>query len=234
MAIRCRYESSNDVGSYARLTNTYCLTGLGGSENFFSVFEGEVGRHVPVVHASVYNMRLVGVLTAGNRRGLLVPSVIHDNELTHIRNSLPDSVRIRRIDDRINSLGNCISCNDHVALIHPEFDKESEEIIADVLGVEVFRTTIAGNALVGTFSAFNNIGGVVHPLTTPEEFEEIATLMQVPIACATVNKGFEQLGAGLAVNDWALFCGAECTAAEVDNLEKAFHIWRKEDAEVQP
>ena len=37
------------------------------------------------------------------------------------------------------ALGNCISCNDYVALIHPDVDEETEEIVADVLGVEVFR-----------------------------------------------------------------------------------------------
>ena len=229
MAVRCRFENSNDIGTYVRMTNTYCLVGLGGSENFYSVFEGEIQGAVPVVHTTVYNMRLVGNMVNGNKNGLLVPAVITDTELQHLRNSLPDGVRIRRIDDRINSLGNCISCNDHVALIHPEFDRESEEIIADVLGVEVFRTTIAGNALVGTFSVFNNKGGIVHPQTTPEEFEEIANLMQVPIVSATVNMGFEQLGSGVAVNDWALFCGAESTSAEIDNFEKIFKVTKAQN-----
>ena len=227
MAVRCRYESSNDIGSYAVLTNTYCLTGVGTSEHFYSVFENHLSAHVPVVHATAYQMPLLGIMLAGNKNGLLVPSVIHDNELQHLRNSLPESVRIRKIDDRLNSLGNCIACNDHVALIHPELDKESEEIIADVLGVEVFRTTIAGIPLVGTYAVFNNHGGIVHPLTTPEEFEEIATLMQVPIACATVNKGFAQLGSGVLANDWTLFCGNDCTSAEVDNFEKIFKVAKK-------
>ena len=32
-----------------------------------------------------------------------------------------------------------VACNDYVALIHPDLDEETEEIVADVLGVEVFR-----------------------------------------------------------------------------------------------
>ena len=111
-----------------------------------------------------------------------------------------------------------------MALIHPEFDKESEELIADALGVEVFKTTVAGNALVGTYSLFNNNGGIVHPGTTMEEYEELANLMQVPIGAATVNRGSELIGSGMVVNDWAAFCGFECTSAEIDNFEKIFKI----------
>lgn len=223
MATRCRFESSSDIGAFAKLTNSYCLVGTGGSENFYSTFEAELAKHIPVVHCSISNTKIIGRMIAGNKNGLLVPSIISDVELKHLRDSLPDKVVIRKIDDRLSALGNCISCNDFVALIHPEFDRETEEIIADVLGVDVFKTTISGSPLIGTYSVFNNLGGIVHPGTTMIEYEELANLMQIPIGAATVNRGSELLGPGVVVNDWSIFCGMETTSAEIDNIEKIFH-----------
>ena len=53
MAQRAQYENSNDIGVFAKLTNSYCLTGLGGSQNFYSVFEAELADHIPCVQTSI-------------------------------------------------------------------------------------------------------------------------------------------------------------------------------------
>jgi translation initiation factor 6 len=94
MANRVQFENSSEVGVFSKLTNSYCLTALGGSENFYASFESELADHIPVVHTSIGGTRIVGRLCVGNRHGLLVPNIITDNELRHLRNSLPETVKV--------------------------------------------------------------------------------------------------------------------------------------------
>lgn len=230
MATRAAYENSNEIGVFAKLTNAYCLVAIGGSENFYSVFESELADHIPVIHTSIANTRIVGRLCAGNKNGLLVPSTTTDQELQHLRNALPDSVKVQRIEEKLSALGNVISCNDHVALVHPDIDQDTEEIIADVLGVEVFRQSIAKNVLVGSYCCLSNQGALVHPKTSVEEQKELSALLQVPVTAGTINRGSDVIGAGLLVNDWSAFCGLDTTSTELAVVESIFNLQDQQQA----
>ena len=164
-----------------------------------------------------------------------------------MRNSLPDSVAIQRVEERLSALGNVIACNDYVALVHPDLDRETEEIIADVLKVEVFRQTIANNVLVGSYCSITNQGALVHPKTSVQDQDELSSLLQVPlvvstsahrkssilwrlgltlssIQAGTVNRGSDVIGAGMVVNDWAAFTGIDTTATEISVIESVFKL----------
>ncbi|XP_067652364.1 eukaryotic translation initiation factor 6 [Haliotis asinina] len=224
MAVRAQFEGNNEIGVFSKLTNAYCLVGIGGSENFYSVFEGELSESVPVIHASLAGCRIIGRMCVGNRHGLLVPNTTTDQELQHIRNALPDSVKLQRVEERLSALGNVAACNDYVALVHPDLDRETEDIITDTLQVEVFRQTLAGNVLVGSYCSFSNQGGLVHPKTSVEDQDELSSLLQVPLVAGTVNRGSDVIGAGLVVNDWIAFCGLDTTATELSVIESVFKL----------
>ncbi len=154
----------------------------------------------------------------------MVPNTTTDIELQYLKNSLPDNIVLKRVEERLSALGNCISCNDYVAIVHPELDKETEEIITDTLGVEVFRTTVAKNVLVGSYCVVSNLGGLVHPMTSTAELDELSNLFQIPIAAGTINRGSDIIAAGCCVNDFAGFTGLDTTSAELMVFDGIFKL----------
>lgn len=96
--------------------------------------------------------------------------------------------------------------------------------IADVLGVEVFRQTVADNVLTGSYMALSNQGGIVHPKTSIRDQDELSSLLQVPLVAGSVNRGSAVVGAGLVVNDWLAVTGLDTTATELSVIESVFRL----------
>jgi len=232
MASRIHFSNNSEIGCFVRMTNTYALVAIDTSNNFSSIFERDLSHAMKICRCTIGGIKNIGNMTVGNRHGLLVPDQTTDQELQHIRNTLPSEVRIRRVQERLSALGNVIVCNDYVALVHPDLDKETEDIIADVLKVEVYRQTIYNETLVGTYCCLTNKGAIVHPRTSRADQDELSALLQVPLVAGTVNEGSSVLGGGLVVNDYTAYVGQDTTSTEMQVIEQVFKLNETEDAEM--
>lgn len=229
MTQRISFERSSEIGAYTLLTNKYCILGKSKSRNFYSHFQSFLD--IPLAETTLNSISPIGNLACGNSNGLLLPMTATDQEMMHIRNLIPETVKIRKIDERLNALGNVIICNDSIALVHSDLSEENLEIIGDTLGVEVVRHCIGKEPLVGTFGAMNGQGLLVHPLCSKEEIEELSQLLSIQVISGTINKGSAVIGGGIAVNDWALFVGSKTTSTEMSVAERVFMIGEKKDDE---
>ena len=96
MAVRAQFENSNEIGVFSNLTNAYALCAIGGSENFYSVFEHvrearpvshampsyvhfllqELADHIPVIHTSIAGCRFVGRVTVGKFESCIASALV--------------------------------------------------------------------------------------------------------------------------------------------------------------
>ncbi|KAI5172021.1 translation initiation factor 6 [Nematocida sp. LUAm3] len=220
MSQRISFESAQEIAAYARLTNMYALIAATDNTGFVSAFEEVL--NVPVIQTTINGIKMVGAQSVGNSKGLLVSSSTTDQELMHIRNSLPEKVRVRRIDERLNALGNVIVCNDHSALVHADLAPETVEVISDVLGVDVFKYAISGNGLVGVYSVMNNTAMMCGSTTPVEEIAELSELLDLRVIPGTVNRGSDAVGSGVVINDFACFVGTATTSTEIVVIDSLF------------
>ena len=56
------------------------------------------------------------------------------------------------------------------------------------------------------------------------ELDALSSLVQVPLCAGTVNRGSDQIGTGLVVNDWTAFTGTETTATELSVIDAIYKL----------
>lgn len=222
MHFKLDFEGNAEIGAYVKLTNKYILVGRSLSQNVINFFRENFD--CPVVETTINTIRTVGSQCAGNSRGLILPDTCTDQELQHIRNSLPPSIKVARMVEKFNALGNVIICNDYGCLVHPEIDDENLKIIEDVLGVPVFKHMIGAEPLVGTFAVLTNQGMLTCPNITEVEMKELSELLKVQVIAGTVNAGSNAVGSGLVANDYVCITGTRCTNVEIKVAETVFNL----------
>jgi len=208
-----------NVGVYIHATDTYALIPPKLGEREVNVIREALGVDL-VVESTIFNMKLLGVLVAGNSNGLLIPRTVTDDEYSVLKKSLRD-VNIAVVDSVENALGNLIVASDRAAIVYPYFEPHTVKVIEDNLGVEVHRMTIGGMSVVGSLLVVTGRGGLVCPEASEEEVKTISSIFKVPVIQGTVNFGVSFIRAGLVANSNGALVGEDTTGPELARIQMA-------------
>ncbi len=214
---RFYFISSSNIGAFSRVTDHWVLQAPSNeptTRGLFDLFEKQ-----PTT-TTVGQSTLVGILTAGNQNGLLVPHIVLDEELEALQEGL--DLPIIPLESKLTALGNLILANDHAALVSTEFSKTDIKAIRDALGVEVEAKTLAGSDLVGSYCVVTNQGLLAHTDISEEELEWLASFFSVETEIGTINCGVPYISIGLLVNLKAAAAGFETTGPELMRITEAF------------
>ncbi len=206
-----------NIGAFTFATDKFALIPPdmppGTAENFSSTLG------VPAFRATIGGSVLLGIFLTGNSRGVIVPNIANEEEISFIEHEV--KVPVVQYNGKKNALGNMILVNDRVAMVGSGMDPILKDLIAGHLEVKVHEGSIATLSMPGVCAVINNRGLVAHPLTSEEEMARLGELFNIPIDVSTINCGFPYLRVGMTANSNGAVVGEETTGPEMARIESS-------------
>nr|MDO8080765.1 translation initiation factor IF-6 [Candidatus Freyarchaeota archaeon] len=218
--LRSSFFGDSNIGVFLLVTENYAI--LPKSRPITNKSKIERALKVEIVETNIGQSFIIGVLAAGNSRGLVVPDFTTDEEIENIKQCL--DINIDRVPGKINALGNTILVNDNAALVHPRFSEEAIKIIKKNLNVDVYRGNIAESPLVSSVAVATNSGILTHPLTDDKTLEWLSEKFNTPASVGTINCGSPYIKVGLVANTKGALAGKETTGPELFQIGQALNL----------
>lgn len=214
--IKANINANPNIGLYGYVVDGKLLLGEKIRKNVQQEFEKTLA--VTLHRVRIAGIDLPGVMLAGNKNTLLVPSTIFEKEEEQLKAL---DIHYTKIQTIITCLGNAIACNDKGAILSTEFSEEEVEQIQNALQVPCKQTDIAGLTTPGAVIVARNKKAIIHPHANPEEVKLVEETLQVSVEPATVNLGSPHLRAGLLINDKGMIVGDHSGGPEIVHLDEA-------------
>ncbi len=172
---------------------------------------------VEVLETTVGGTSLIGSLLAMNSRGIVVSNIVTEEELKELKETGLEVVVAPGLE---NAVGNLVIMDDKSALVDPELDEETVEVMQEVLKVKVYRGTIGESGLIGMCAVINDKGILTHPDLSDDEKKILEKIFPGrEIMVGTVNRGVPFVGSGIIVNSKGALVGNKSTGVEVMRIE---------------
>jgi len=167
---------------------------------------------------SVGESNLLGVYTAMNSNGIILPNVATGDEVDRFKKI---GINIHKSDDAHNAHGNNIAVNDKAGIINEYVSKSERKKMEDALGVELVPTRIAGYSTVGSACIATNKGFLAHYKAGEEEIKALEEIFKVHGDQGTVNTGVGFVSYGAVANSKGYIAGDRSTAFELGRVMEA-------------
>ncbi|MGC9058988.1 MAG: translation initiation factor IF-6 [Candidatus Aenigmatarchaeota archaeon] len=206
------YGDAN-IGFYGRVSDKI----------FISSFEKDFSEilKVPSFKVTIGEMEFVGLLTAMNSNGIILPFIVKDEEIKKIKEIGLDFTVLK---ERFTALGNLILTNDKGAIVSDLISKKSLKQIEDTLKVEVFQSSLVNSKIVGSVAFVSNKGAILHRDAKEEDFKIVKDVLKVNVEIGSVNFGSPFVSSGIIANSYGALIGGKTSGYELDIILRALLV----------
>lgn len=217
---RSSYFGNPWIGMFAATNDSITLIPADSMKKFEDVF-ADLGTEIMKV--SVADTNLVGLYSAMNSNGIVLPNVANENESMMIKKS---GLNVLVSGELNNAHGNNIAANDKGGIVNPRVAAKERKMMEDVLGIELVPMTVAGFHTVGSACIATTSGFLAHYRITDDEMDVLKGIFKVHGNKGTLNTGTGFVSYGAVVNKNGYVAGEASTAFELGRLEEAFGLIR--------
>ena len=211
--LKTKFHNNPNVGLYGFATDSYCLLPKNLSKQLVETIKEVLD--VPVYQVTIYNTNLIGIFCTGNDDYLFVPDLLPEHEIEDLEKI--KGIKIIQLHTRFTALGNNIAIKDKNCLVNPNIELSVRQKL-EYLGFKVILLEIAESPTVGTCTALNHKGCLLHRDAT--NAMKISSFLNLPTNIGTVNFGSPYVRSGLIVNCNGYIVGGETTGPETQRIDE--------------
>ena len=215
--VKAGIQKNPFIGLYLKTNNELTLAPHGLQKKNAEEVHETLGTRI--VHLLIDQSPLVGILTALNSNGVVLPCLSDKSSVAFLKKEGLNVIALREPF----APGNLIACNDRAALASPLIAKEEAKRIGDVLGVEVFQQALAGSPIVGAVCVATNNGVLAYNEESEIELKFLEKVFGCKAVGGTSNFGSVCNSLGVVANDRGALVGETTTGFEMQRVFEALN-----------
>ena len=207
------YYGDVNIGFYGRATDRLFISSF--EEDFSEIFK------VPSIRITVGGTEFVGLFSAMNSNGIILPFIVRDEELREIKRLGLDVLVLK---EKFTAIGNLIVANDKGAIVSDLLSEKSIKPIEDVLKVEVVRVTLVNSKIVGSVCFATNKGAILHREASEDDKKLVKDVLKVEVEKGSVNYGSPYVSSGVIANSYGALIGSRTSGYELDIILRVLKV----------